>query len=139
MAVQAVNNIIALDVGERRIGVAIANNIARLPRPLTTLENNQDVVGELQRLITQEEVGVVVIGLPRNLKGEDTPQTAFVRQFALLLTHLAVVIKWQDEALTSVKAERELKERGRQYNKEDIDALAATYILDDYLQTEQES
>jgi putative holliday junction resolvase len=129
-------NLLALDVGERRIGVAVANVIARLPRPLTVLSNDTTTWEEIIKLVAQENAGTVVVGLPRSLNSEDTDQTRFVRNFAAVLkekTDALVVL--QDEALTSRQAEAELRGRGKQYAKGDIDALAATYILEDYLRT----
>lgn len=128
------NYLIALDVGERRVGVAIASTIAKLPRPLTVLSNDASIWEELQKLITTEGVGVVVVGLPRSLKGEDTAQTRYVRNFADdLAKKTGVKIFMQDEALTSRQAEAELRSRRGQFAKGDVDALAATYILEDYL------
>lgn len=126
------SSILALDVGERRIGVAIASKLARLPRPLTTLNNEGAIWQRIEDLAQQEAADVVVVGLPRNLSGEDTAQTAYVRAFVQPSSKFSVV--FQDEALTSQKAESELKSRGKPYEKGDIDALAATYILEDYLQ-----
>lgn len=126
------SSIVALDVGEKRIGVAIASQIARLARPLTTIPNDKHTLEVLNQIIQEESVTTLVVGLPRNLSGEDTPQTAYVRQFTEQLDH--DMIRFQDEALTSKKAEMELRQRGKPYTKGDIDALAATYILDDYLQ-----
>jgi len=128
------NNLLALDVGGVRIGVAIAHAIARLPRPLTTLDATApDVLAQLERIIHVEEIGRIVVGLPRNLQGQDTEQTAVVQAFAAGLESLGLPISFQDEALTSRKAEAELNARGKAYNKGDIDSLAATYILEDWL------
>lgn len=129
-------NIIALDVGERRIGVAIASTLSRLPRPLTTLIQNADTLKDIRKLLTDEQVSIIVVGLPRNLSGDDTSQTVYVRKFAEQLEEIGIVIRLQDEAATSVKAEQELKNRGKPFAKADIDSLAATYILEDYLRTE---
>ena len=125
----------ALDVGARRIGVALASSVARLPYPLATLEVGEDIHNEIQKLINQHQVEQLIIGLPRNLRSEETDQTRSVRMFAegieALLPSLHIV--WQDEALTSRKAEDELRSRKKPYVKGEIDALAATYILEDYL------
>ena len=128
----------ALDIGGRRIGVALANAVARLPQPLTAVEVGESVFQELERLIKDHEVGHIVVGLPRNLRSEDTAQTTEVRNFVdKLKTHLPtdVTLSWQDEALTSRLAEKELQARGKPFAKGDVDALAATYILEDYLNT----
>ena len=129
-------NILALDVGERRIGVAAANTMARLARPLGTLINEETVWPELTKLVESEDVKLIVIGLPRSLDSADTAQTRYVRSFADEVAHKLVVnTVFQDEALTSRQAEAELRSRGKHFAKGDIDALAATYILDDYLRT----
>lgn len=125
------NSILALDVGESRIGVAAANDIARLAHPLTTLNNSETVWDEIRSLAQAESATIIVVGLPRNLSGEDTAQTEYVRRFVADITDMKIV--FQDEALTSRKAESELNQRGKPFSKGDIDALAATYILEDYL------
>jgi putative Holliday junction resolvase len=138
MAAPADSNILALDVGSARIGVAIAHSVARLPRPLTTLTNSDAVFDELRQLIASEEVGQIVVGLPRNLSGDATAQTGVAEAFADQVARLTgLPTTMQDEALTSVKAEKELKARGKAYAKGDVDALAATYILDDYLRMQE--
>ncbi len=130
------NHILALDVGSKRIGLALASGIARLARPLTTLDADGDVIDQLARIITDEKVEQLVVGLPRNLDGQETAQTASVRSFTSQLEQFKLPIHLQDEALTSHKAEAELAARGKAYNKADVDALAATYILEDYLATD---
>ena len=127
------NNYLALDVGEKRIGVALASSVARLPRPLITLDAGGAVRPQLEQIISDESVGVLVVGLPRGLDGQETGQTAAVRAFVANLETLGLPIYLQDEALTSVKAKAELESRGGSYVKADVDALAATYILEDYL------
>lgn len=128
------HHLLALDVGSKRIGVAIADAQTPFARPLTTLDQSAEVVADITDLVRQYQVAVVVVGLPRNLQGEPTKQTKAVEDFAASLGgYLSVPIAWQDEALTSVKAEDELAARGKAYNKSDVDALAATYILEDYI------
>ena len=127
------SQIMALDVGSKRIGVAIANSVARLPRPLTTLDAEVDALGQLAALIASQGVNTLVVGLPRGLEGQETSQTATVRSFVDGLAQFGLPVYFQDEALTSRKAEAELAARGKAYNKGDVDALAATYILEDFL------
>lgn len=126
------SNFLALDVGTVRVGVAIANMIARLPSPYKTLDNNDDIFKTIAEIIKAEDVDTVIVGLPRNLSGDDTDQTRYCRDFGNQLAKYSK-IEFQDEALTSHKAEAELKSRGKVFSKGDIDALAATYILEDYL------
>ncbi len=127
---------IALDVGGRRIGVAIANMSAKLPSPLTTIENDSDVWDRLRQLVEKESTCVIVVGLPTGMDGRETAQTLVSRQFAeSLQAKVSVPVYLQDEAVTSVLARNELQSRGKTFDKGDIDALAATMILDDYLKT----
>lgn len=128
------SSLIALDVGTVRIGVASANAVARIPHPLTTVANDETVLAHLMKICSQENAALVVVGLPRSLDGEHTAQTHLVEGFVSRLKEvISLPVYWQDEALTSVKAEQELKARGKPYAKGDIDALAATYILEDFL------
>lgn len=129
-------HILALDVGDKRVGVALAGPIAKLAAPYGVLENGEAVWDELAALIKRESVGVVVVGLPRSLQGEETNQTRLARQFAAAIKDkMAIEVVMQDEALTSRQAEAELRRRGKQFSKGDIDALAAVYILEDYLRS----
>lgn len=127
--------VMALDVGAQRIGVAVANSIARIASPLVTIQHDTTVVDRIMHLLASESATALVIGLPRGLDGQETSQTQSVRDFvAELQKKLDIPLFFQDEALTSRKAEDELQSRGKPYQKGDIDALAATYILEDYLQ-----
>lgn len=128
-----INTFLALDVGEKRIGVALANEIARLPAPLTTLENNDLVIGTLKALIAEHHVSTIIIGNPRNMQGNATAQTTFSHAFADQLNNLGVPIEFQDESLTSVHAEEQLRTSGQPFEKQDIDSVAAALILRDYL------
>lgn len=133
-----VSNYLALDVGSVRIGLAGANSIVCIAHPLSTLANDETFLEKLTAILAEEQVGILVVGLPRNLNGESTPQTDYVEAFVTQLEPLGLPIYFQDEALTSSKAEAELKSRAKPYKKGDVDALAATYILDDFLQTHKE-
>jgi putative Holliday junction resolvase len=131
---QITPSILALDVGERRIGVAIASLEARLARPLTTLLHDDGLLAGLEKIIAEENVQLLVVGYPRNMSGDTTAQTRVIEEFTEELKRkLDLPVEYQDEALTSQKAETELEARGGTYQKGDIDALAATYILEDYL------
>lgn len=126
--------ILALDVGERRIGVAIAGQAARLASPLTTVQHNDTVFGTLAKLAKEHYAAALVIGMPRGMSGQRTKQTEAIESFVLQLRqHVDLPIYWQDEALTSRQAEKELENRRKPYAKGDIDALAACYILEDFL------
>ena len=127
---------IALDIGEKRIGVALADVAAPFPAPLVTLEASDGLVDEFAELFKKHRVETVVIGLPRNQSGERTAQTERVEYIANLLNIPSEInVVWQDESLTSVKAETELKKRKKNFTKGEVDSLAATYILEDFLQS----
>jgi putative holliday junction resolvase len=128
--------IVALDVGDKRIGVAVSIAHSRLARPLKTIVHSGAVWDELQDIFTQHNTHEVVVGLPRGLDGQETQQTKKVRDFVEQLGRtLHVQVHLQDEALTSVRAKEELEARGAAYDPTEIDALAATYILEDYLRS----
>lgn len=126
--------LISLDVGEKRIGVAKADTSVRMAFPLLTIEVTGNEVNIITDLVKREGGDTVVIGYPRNQQGETTAQTAFVEAFAAKLSGLKVPIEFQDESLTSVIAEQQLVAHKKDYTKADIDAYAATLILQDYLE-----
>ncbi|MEI6751422.1 MAG: Holliday junction resolvase RuvX [Candidatus Saccharibacteria bacterium] len=136
-----INNILSLDVGEKRIGVARAGVVALLAQPQTTLLNDALVFNNIARLTEELQVSEVIVGLPRNINDEDTQQTRYIRRFADSLKSEvnSIIIHFQDEANTSQKAKAELQERNKPYEKADIDALAATYILQDFIDTRKGS
>jgi putative Holliday junction resolvase len=126
--------ILALDVGEKRIGVARARSDVRLASPLLTLPNDENIWQNLTDLLQEQAAVTLVVGLPRGLEGQSTAQTRSVEAFVQeLRQHVSAEIRFQDEAVTSAQAEAELNARGKPYAKGDVDALAATYILEDYL------
>jgi putative Holliday junction resolvase len=136
---QVTPSVLALDVGMKRIGVAVSDLRSRLPHPLTTVLAGEDTAEQLQRLVTEQGAVGLVIGLPRGLDGQETAQTRAVREFAeQLKPAVQLPYYWQDEAVTSRQAEEELKSRGKPYQKGDIDALSATYILEDFLRDHPE-
>lgn len=127
--------LLGLDVGERRVGVSLGDSIGRLASPLTTLEVDGLEIVRLQRLMLEHDVTDLVVGLPRNMSGEPTRQTELVRQFAeLRLRGFGLPLHFQDESLTSVAAEQELEKRKKPFARGDVDSLAATYILQDYME-----
>lgn len=128
------STLVALDVGEKRIGVARAATDVPIAVPLTTvLVDGQEVV-QILDILRREYADELVVGYPRNQSGEATAQTAFVEAFMARLDS-PVPVRYQDESLTSVMAEQRLKAAGRPYSKGDIDAQAATIILQDYMET----
>jgi len=127
--------ILALDVGEKRIGVAVADPSIRIAIAYDTILTDGTEFDQVARLISHQQVGTLVVGYPRNQSGEPTKQTAYVEAFVQQLNLQDIKIVFQDESLTSVKAEEILNRQRKPYHKEDVDALAASLILQDYLES----
>lgn len=128
-------NVLALDVGGRRIGMAVGDTEVKVPRILPTIEVSDKLFEQLTDIVTYEAVDTIVIGYPRNLSGEKTDQTAITETFAgEVKKHFDVPVLFQDESLTSIRAEEILQQRGKPYLKADIDAESAAIILQDYLE-----
>jgi putative holliday junction resolvase len=136
--------IVGLDVGERRIGVAISDLTGMLARPLGVVQISGLAVDalkrtsdELARLAAEEDgVGAVVVGLPRRLDGTPNEMTPKVRAFASKLgERMSLPVHLQDERLSSVEAESRLarKEKDWRARKAKIDAAAAAIVLQDFL------
>jgi putative Holliday junction resolvase len=127
-------SLVCLDVGEKRIGVSVADLGVRIAIPFETIMVDGKEIEAIARIVEEEQADTVVVGYPRNQLGETTAQTHYVKQFAKLLEDIVPTIVYQDESLTSVLAEDRLKEQGKPYKKADIDAHAAAIILQDYLE-----
>lgn len=136
--------IVGLDVGERRIGVAVSDVSGTLARPLTVLrlpgldaDAVQVVADEIGRLAKEEDgVASIVVGLPRRLDGTPTDMTPRVERFARQLeARTALPVALQDERLSSREAESRLalREKDWRVRKQRLDAAAAAVILQDYL------
>lgn len=126
--------LLALDVGEKRIGVAVGDRGVKIAVPFDTIEVDGKEIERIARIVVDENVDTIIVGYPRNQSGEATAQTAFVEAFASQLTGMADNVVFQDESLTSVLAEQRLKSYGKPYTKGDVDAQAAALILQDYLE-----
>ena len=152
--------LMALDVGEVRIGVALSDASGFLASPYTTLRVTRDEAetwASLQQLIAETEAEELVIGLPISLDGAIHAQAERIIAFtARLKEHISLPVSFWDERLSTVEAERLLAERGgyrqvrqqkkgkrggqsgggrgrKQRGQQEIDALAAAVILQEYL------
>ena len=147
--------LMALDVGEARIGVAVCDASGILASPYTTLHVTRDEEQTwvaIQRLIAETEAQELVVGLPISLDGQLHTQAKQVQAFAeRLKTHISIPLTFWDERLSTVEAQRLLAQRAeyegstprdrnqrhharRRRRVQEIDALAATVILEDYLE-----
>lgn len=127
-------SILSLDVGTKRIGVAVADTSVTIATPLTTLNVDGTEIEELIKIINEKSAVKVVIGYPRNQSGDATEQTAISQAFGEKLEGI-IEIDYQDESVTSIAAENLLNASGKPYTKADIDSLAASIILQDYLES----
>ena len=111
-------HILALDIGEKRVGVAIASQKARIASPLITLSNDLNLFSSLNEIMKSNGVTKIIVGLPRTLEGNDTAQTLKTRDFVdRLSSAIKQEIITQDEALSSIRAEEILKTRGKIFRK----------------------
>ncbi len=144
------SRIICLDVGEKRTGVAITDETRTIARGLTTIEHNgrRELLEAVKRLLAENEVGLLVVGLPVSLGGKPTTRSESVRRFARRLEQATgIPVELCDEDLSTVRANEVLEQTyGRPQHRvgrpatgrakrrrQAVDRIAATIILQDYL------
>ncbi len=129
--------IIGLDVGEKRIGVAKADSTTRIAVPVGFINVDGSEWEEIARIARINSTNFFIIGMPRSNEGNETAQSLYVRNFVKTLSEKMpeARLKFQDESLTSVMAEERLKQGKKKYEKGDIDAEAASIILQDFLES----
>jgi len=137
---------LALDLGSRRIGVAISNSDGTVATPLMVLERHKDRVRlhrEIADLVTEWEAGLVVLGLPIDLEGKVGPAAASVlAERDELAEALAVPVEVHDERMTTRIADRSLRERGDldgRQRRQLVDMVAASVILQDWLDNQDDA
>jgi putative Holliday junction resolvase len=138
MSHPAYGRILALDVGERRIGVALSDLSRTLATPYITIHATPVHIffKKLSQIIRQEDVCQIVVGLPISLNGQEGPQAQRIRAFIeTLAAQVTLPIATCDERYTSAEAERIMIEAGLrpEQRKARIDEVAASIILQDYL------
>lgn len=126
-------NILGLDVGDKRVGMALANDVARIPSPLGIVSPGE-LTDSLDKIVQDHKVQEIVVGLPTRIDGTDSEQTTKIRSFAEKLKgQVSVEIKFADESLSSRDA-RELISKNRKYkDRKYYDDLSACYILEEHL------
>ncbi len=135
--------VLALDVGERRIGVAVSDEMSYLARSVATIKRRSvaQALDALDTLIQEWRPVAVIVGLPRHMDGSLGPQAERVMAFARLLQErIAVPIVYWDERLSSISAEDILRRQGvtSRDQKLRIDAVAAAVILQEYLDAQRQ-
>lgn len=132
--------ILGLDIGERRIGVAVSDELGTIASPVGLIRRESDVARELKELIIRYDAVRLVAGLPIGLSGREGPQAALVREFTdALASEIDVPLDYWDERLSTTVAERSLIAGGtrRSKRKDKIDAVAAAVILQSYLDNQR--
>jgi putative Holliday junction resolvase len=129
---------LGLDIGDRRIGVALSDPEGILASPLTIIDRTEDsqALAAIIEIINKHDVGQVVVGLPRSLGGSLGEQAEKVKDFAdRLAGQIKVPLEYRDERLTTVMARRLKRASGgkKTRGKARYDAQAAALILQDYL------
>jgi len=130
----------AIDYGEKRIGVAVTDPSGRLAQPLETLQRGRRspdrALSRICQLVDEYEVGQIVVGLPLQMDGHPGPMAEIARAFgADVEARTGVPVAYLDERLTSSQARRVLAQAGGRpgRNKERVDRVAAAILLDAYL------
>jgi putative holliday junction resolvase len=131
------SRLLGLDVGEKRVGVAICDETQTLARPLLTLNraSKKEDFAKIAALCREHAIAKVIVGLPKTLRGEEGPQAQRVRRYAIeLQAALNLPIDFWDERYSSVDAQERLTAAsGKTRTKGDIDSAAAAIILQEYL------
>ena len=132
------SRILALDLGKRRIGLAISDPLRITAQGLPNLVRTRirDDLDALEQLVREREVGLVLLGNPINMKGTEGRQSGWVREFAIAMEkRTGVPVKLWDERLTSVEAGRVLRSSGISIEKRAaaVDKLSAVILLQSYL------
>ncbi|MBR3319737.1 endolytic transglycosylase MltG [Candidatus Saccharibacteria bacterium] len=135
--------LLSLDVGEKRIGVAKADTSVRIAVPSGMLPVDGNEINSISRLCKIQNTDIIVVGMPRNLQGQLTKQSDYVKEFVKNLNQALTMSKpsgktikifFQDESLTSVEAKQNLKAKNPKKATGEIDAEAAAIILQDFLE-----
>ncbi len=130
--------ILALDVGKKRIGLAVSDILRVSAQGLPTFQRGRirDDLAALDALIKEREVSVLLVGNPLHMSGSESRQSEYTREFAeRLQDYVQVPLVYWDERLTSSEAERMLKQAGAslEQRKKAVDRLAAVLLLESYL------
>ena len=128
---------LGIDFGTKRVGLALSDRSHMIASPYKTLNyvSEKDLITQLETIVTKNDIEILVLGLPINMKGEDTAQTIKVRHFKEILSTLRIPIVYEDERLSSVSAINSLMFQNVKtgHNKPEIDKTAAAIILQQYL------
>jgi len=126
--------ILGIDLGRKRIGLALGNTDNKLAVGLPTIINNKKVFRQISQIINDHNIQKLIVGLPKTLNGKIGQQASYTRKWAKDLSdHLGVEVEYEDERLSSKMARDSLIAIGQKLSKEGIDQAAAVLILQHYL------
>ena len=132
------NRILAIDYGEKKVGLALSDPLKIIAKPYKTIDNISDdkLIEDFNAIINEKNIDTIVIGLPLTMKNSFSKQTENVNKFINLLKNkvdIEVIIV--DERLSSIEAKRSLVSQGIKtgHNKKDVDMTAAALFLQSYL------
>jgi len=131
--------IMAVDYGKKRVGVAISDPLCLISQPLLTLnvESDKELIKRLKYIITENNVGLIIIGTPLSHRGKSTNMSDEIGRFTKRLKRqIDIEIKLWDERFTSKYALNILKDMGLQGQKDKNDQIAASIMLEEYLKTQ---
>jgi putative Holliday junction resolvase len=134
--------VLAIDLGARRVGLAVSDPSGRIAQPAGTVERRRttQVIEAIARLVERLEVERIVVGLPRNMDGTEGKAARSARRFgAWLQRRTARPVEFWDERLSTVEAERALATLPRGRRRQVRDPVAASLILDAYLRRHRAS
>jgi len=132
--------LLGLDIGGRRIGVAVSDELGMIASPVAMIERGSDVARELRALIERYGASRLVAGLPVGMSGREGSQAAETRAYAdALAAEVGLPLEYWDERLTTSIAEKHLIATGtrREKRKQRVDAVAAAVILQGYLDNQR--
>lgn len=137
-------NYLAIDLGDKRTGIAVGDDELKLVHPITVLEIpiGDLLLDAIVKLVEEHDADELVLGLPINMDGSVGQRANLTKTFGITLQELTTLhVHYQDERLTSTAAEERLRQSGKthQQKKNIRDALAAAEILTDFLQANQSS
>ena len=129
--------VLGIDFGEKRVGLALSDRLNIIASPYKTLQyiSEHDLISDIKKIVSDKKIEVFVVGLPLNMRGEDSDQTKKVRNFKKLLSKLELPIVYEDERFSSIIAKNSLVLQNVKtgHNKSEIDRTAAAIILQQYL------
>jgi putative Holliday junction resolvase len=137
-----VGRVLALDVGKRRIGLALSDPLGITAQGLQTLERSRirEDLAYLAEVVSSQDVRLILVGNPLHMSGDAGRQAQYVREFGdRLQVATRVPVEYWDERLTTVEAQRVLKGSGISIEKRAraVDRLAAVILLASYLDSRQ--